>query len=139
MSDDPKGLYRKYLVQRLYDPSGKHENCDYFVLDWKHDEFAIPAATAYANACEGKFPGLARDLRRRIGQAIAQRAPTVLLPNACKAYDFRCVDRAWHDENHAPYLATRAATSAEEKPEPKEPTAGNGSQFPPPRTTGGGR
>jgi hypothetical protein len=75
MSDDEtKGLYRKYIVRRTDGSSesrGKHENCDYFVLDWVHDPFAIPAALAYANACEAKYPELAADLHKRIKQASA--------------------------------------------------------------------
>ncbi len=43
----------------------KHEHCEYFVLDWVHDPFAIPAALAYAAACEEEYPVLAADLRRR--------------------------------------------------------------------------
>ena len=73
MSDEQRGLYRKYTVTRINDTAGKHDDCDYFVLDWTHDEFAIPAARAYAAACEAKFPGLARDLRDRIGQEIARQ------------------------------------------------------------------
>ena len=42
----------------------KHERCAYFVLDWHHDPFAVPAALAYATACEAKYPELADDLRR---------------------------------------------------------------------------
>jgi len=39
MSDDSKrGLYRKYAVERLHDPLGRHHACDYFVLDLVHDE-----------------------------------------------------------------------------------------------------
>ncbi len=37
----------------------------YFVLDWAHDPFAIPAARAYADACEAKYPALSADLRAR--------------------------------------------------------------------------
>lgn len=73
MSDTDKGIYRKYRVQRLGDKLKKHRFCDYFVLDWTHDEFAIPAARAYADACESKFPELAADLRLRIGREIARK------------------------------------------------------------------
>jgi hypothetical protein len=62
------GVYRKFVVERAdgsSKPGGKHERCDYFVLDWKHDPFAIPAARAYADACEAKYPALAADLRAR--------------------------------------------------------------------------
>lgn len=75
MSDKAKGLYEKYLVMRHDGSSrdgGKHHGCDYFVLDWTHDRFAIPAALAYADACEAEFPELARDLRAR-----SLKTPTV--------------------------------------------------------------
>jgi hypothetical protein len=63
---DP-GIYRKYIVHRTDktdEPGGKHEWCTYFVLDWTHDPFAVPAALAYAKACEATHPALASDLRK---------------------------------------------------------------------------
>lgn len=70
---DPKdGLYRKFTVTRTDGSSRsgkKHEFCDYFVLDWTHDPFAIPAARAYADACEAVLPELAADLRARADAA----------------------------------------------------------------------
>lgn len=62
---DP-GLYRKFRVERVDGSSGdggKHQTCTYLVLDWRHDPFAVPAARAYADACEATYPELARDLR----------------------------------------------------------------------------
>jgi len=73
---DP-GIYRKFRVERMdgsSGPGGKHEACSYFVLDWKHDPFAVPAARAYAVACEGEFPSLADNLRSRADDAAAQWA-----------------------------------------------------------------
>ena len=61
--DEKRGLYRKYRVERVSDPTGKHAGCEYYVLDWKHDPYAIPAALAYADACVAKFPVLAESLR----------------------------------------------------------------------------
>ena len=61
------GIYRKFLVSRTDGSSrvgGKHEQCAYFVLDWHHDPFAVPAARAYADACEATHPALASDLRK---------------------------------------------------------------------------
>ena len=61
------GIYRKFIVSRTDGSShvgGKHETCAYFVLDWQHDPFAVPAARAYADACEATHPALAADLRR---------------------------------------------------------------------------
>ena len=68
MSDEVKGLYNKFIVSRR-DGSPKHEDCTYFVLDWEHDPFTVPAAAAYADACEAKLPELAKDLRTRIATA----------------------------------------------------------------------
>lgn len=58
------GLYRKYSVQRLGDTAGRHENCNYFVLDVEHDPFARDALLAYIEACENTHPFLAEDLRK---------------------------------------------------------------------------
>lgn len=62
LSDEERGLYRKYYVRRLNDPTGKHKNCLYFVLDLTHDPYAIPAAQTYADACRGRYPILAEEL-----------------------------------------------------------------------------
>ena len=63
-TDTGRGLYRKYNVRRLNDPEGKHEGCNYFVLDLDHDPFAPTALRAYARSCQRKFPQLAEDLRQ---------------------------------------------------------------------------
>lgn len=66
------GLYKKFNVERSdgsSKPGGKHEFCDYFVLDWTHDPFSIPAARAYADACEKIYPELAAELRVRASKA----------------------------------------------------------------------
>ena len=53
---DNKGLYDKFHVSRTDgDPTGKHANCGYFVLDPAHD----PAAFAAANVLRS-----ANDLKR---------------------------------------------------------------------------
>lgn len=64
MSDETRGLYRKYRVTRLGDAEGKHDGCEFFVLDWHHDKFAVPAIRAYADACAKEFPVLAEELRK---------------------------------------------------------------------------
>lgn len=63
MSDHERGIYRKFRVERLNDPAGKHRDCRYYVLDLEHDAFAGPALRAYADACAAEFPALAADLR----------------------------------------------------------------------------
>ncbi len=74
-TDRERGLYHKYItvdgkVHRLKDPTGKHENCEYFVLDPKHDKFAVAGMQAYANACREEYPELAADLDKWVEQAI---------------------------------------------------------------------
>jgi len=59
----------KYKVERTDGSSvsgGKHESCEYFVLDLVHDKFSYQALKAYADACEAEYPLLARDLRSKI-------------------------------------------------------------------------
>ena len=65
------GLYFKYRVSRRDGSDGvggKHENCDYFVLDVSHDKHAIPAILAYAESCKEQMPALAADLKRMAGE-----------------------------------------------------------------------
>lgn len=66
--DTGQGLFQKFEVRRTdgsSEPGGKHEGCEYFVLDTDHDPHAAAALRAYAAACEGSHPLLARDLRER--------------------------------------------------------------------------
>ena len=54
MSDEYRGLYQKYQVRRTdgsSEPGGKHEDCQYFVLDMDHDPHAVAALEAYMNSC----------------------------------------------------------------------------------------
>lgn len=67
-----RGLYRKFEVRRV-DRSPKHDDCEYFVLDWEHDPFTVPAVLAYADACEAAEPALAKDLRYRAKAPIVAR------------------------------------------------------------------
>ena len=64
--DEKRGLYQKYQVTRLHDPSGKHRECEFYVLDLIHDGYARAALLAYAAACEDEFPKLARDLAAKL-------------------------------------------------------------------------
>lgn len=66
--DKSRGLYNKFIVERTDGTSeagGKHEGCEYFVLDMNHDPFARAAIAAYADACEADHPLLAQDLRNK--------------------------------------------------------------------------
>lgn len=62
MSDQDRGLYSKYKVERIGDETGKHDGCWYFVLDPIHDKFASHALMAYAMACRDEYPVLSQDL-----------------------------------------------------------------------------
>jgi hypothetical protein len=67
--DKTRGLYRRYRVERTDGSSaagGKHEHCDYFVLDLSHDRFALNALIAYESVCRDDYPELARDLQEKI-------------------------------------------------------------------------
>lgn len=66
--DTGQGLFQKFEVRRTdgsSEPGGKHDGCEYFVLDTDHDPHAPAALAAYANRCEVTHPLLARDLRER--------------------------------------------------------------------------
>jgi len=63
--DPERGVYHKFWVRRTDGSSnsrGKHERCKYFVLDWDHDPFSVPAARAYAAACQSEYPEFSKDL-----------------------------------------------------------------------------
>lgn len=55
------GMLIKYDVKKIHDPEGKHDDCDYFVLDPVHDDVSLAVLAAYAEATEDEF--LAADLR----------------------------------------------------------------------------
>jgi hypothetical protein len=66
MDDKALGLYDKFIVERKDLSSvlgGKHEKCQYFVLDANCDPHAIPALLAYAESCKTDYPQLAVDVR----------------------------------------------------------------------------
>jgi hypothetical protein len=68
MDDKKRGLYEKFTVSRTdgtSEPGQKHECCEYFVLDIKHDPFAIRALRAYWSACLEEYPLLAADIKKR--------------------------------------------------------------------------
>jgi hypothetical protein len=64
------GVYHKFNVTRTdgsSEPGGKHQGCDYFVLDLTHDKFALPALRTYATACREEYPVLSRELMEKCG------------------------------------------------------------------------
>ena len=77
MGDPKRGLYDKFNVRRTdgsSEPGGKHEHCSYFVLDFSHDDHAIPALEAYAASCRTEYPLLAADLLKLVRGARMARA-----------------------------------------------------------------
>jgi hypothetical protein len=66
MSDSQRGLLTKYVVRRRVDPTGRHEDCWYFVLDIRHDGHARVALADYAHSCREDYPRLAADLTERL-------------------------------------------------------------------------
>ena len=69
--DRTRGLYSKYMVRRTdgsSGPGGKHEHCDFFVLDLVHDRHAVIALAAYAESCEADYPALYDDLQDRLAK-----------------------------------------------------------------------
>lgn len=63
-----QGIFHKFTVNRVDgsdQPGGKHEGCDYFVLDMDHDPHAKAALQAYAVACSQRHPQLSADLLAR--------------------------------------------------------------------------
>ena len=66
-TDQAKGLYAKYNVHRIADKTGKHDRCEYFVLDPRHDPIARMALRCYARwAWVRGFNQLARDIRAMV-------------------------------------------------------------------------
>lgn len=66
MNDKDRGVYNKYIVERVdgrHHKGEKHEGCKYFVLDLDHDPHAKAAMLAYADSCQAEYPLLAHDCR----------------------------------------------------------------------------
>lgn len=73
MGDKSRGLYPegKFIVRRQDgsdNTGGKHDGCNYFVLDITHDPHAVPAIHAYsASARRDGYDLLANDLDKLVG------------------------------------------------------------------------
>ena len=80
MGNKAEGMYSKFDVIRTdgtSGPGGKHENCDYLVLDLTHDPHARTAALAYADSCEPDgYVLLAGDIREMVAAAKEQTDAT---------------------------------------------------------------
>lgn len=65
---EKQGLFNKFSVRRTDGSDqigGKHQGCEYFVLDVKCDRFAKAALTAYADACKHDYLELSVNMRDR--------------------------------------------------------------------------
>jgi len=60
------GLYPKYQVQKIHDPENRHIDCEFFVLDLRHDPAARFAARGYATFISKENPELAKDIRNMV-------------------------------------------------------------------------
>lgn len=97
MNAREQGLYPKFNVTRTDGrdaPGEKHHGAEYFVLNMSTDPHAIPALSAYAEACREEYPALAADLSRTIGKKVLADSeyitvPDVTLPGGRFAPSFR--------------------------------------------------
>ena len=72
-SDKKRGFYQKYDVNRSdgsSEPGGKHDGCEYFVLDVTHDPHARAAVLSYAISCRADYPLLADDIEKNVNQGV---------------------------------------------------------------------
>ncbi len=83
-ADTERGLYRKYNVERLGGTPGKHDECEYFVLDLMHDIHAREALRAYAASCRAEYPELAASLDEMVNRTV-----TILTDNLVRYLDNR--------------------------------------------------
>ena len=125
LPDEQRGFYRKYHVERLNDPTGKHSDCMYFVLDERHDKFAGAALRAYAAACAGEFPQLAKDLLDRHGLPGQSETRRHLDQLAETIRDLPSVQREWLLEPYRRSLR-EALTAAEQLRKAEAQPAGTG-------------
>jgi len=66
MEDKRNKLQQKYYVERIDGrdlSGGDRTDSKYFVLDYVHDPYSIPALEAYAYACYKDFPNLSGEIR----------------------------------------------------------------------------
>lgn len=90
---EQQGLFRKFIVTRTdgsSEPGGKHEHCEYFVLDVDHDPHAAAALAAYADAVERTHPELAADMRQRYALAQRQQVPPLSEDEVRRLWDKAC-------------------------------------------------
>lgn len=119
---EQQGLFRKFIVTRTdgsSEPGGKHEHCEYFVLDVDHDPHAPAALAAYADKCQATHPELAADMRRRYGLAQRQQVPEARMRETLE-FIAQHFSSDWPERCQSHVLAARhcltAAPSAQAEP-----------------------
>ncbi len=79
MEDKRNKLQQKYYVDRIDGrdrAGGDRIDSKYFVLDYIHDPYSIPALEAYALACYEDFPNLSAEIRALVaGLKSGQQTP----------------------------------------------------------------
>lgn len=73
---EQQGMFQKFYVTRTdgsSEPGGKHEHCNYFVLDLVHDKHAPDAMRAYATACASTHPILSAEIFKQFGEDETQK------------------------------------------------------------------
>jgi hypothetical protein len=100
-TDEKKtGIYKKFNVSRVdHSSQEKHKDCQYFVLDWNHDPYSIPAARAYAEACQKEYLELAINLREfadyyeEVHQKKKQKLKIMIDDRLIQEYDFPLITK----------------------------------------------
>lgn len=71
MEDKRNKLQQKYYVERIDGrdrAGGDRVDSKYFVLDYVHDPYSLPALEAYAQACFKDYPNLSEEIRALVQQ-----------------------------------------------------------------------
>jgi hypothetical protein len=77
MEDKRNKLQQKYYVDRIDGrdlAGGDRVDSRYFVLDYVHDPYSIPALETYAQACSRDFPNLSEELRALVAELKGKQA-----------------------------------------------------------------
>lgn len=125
-----QGLYRKYEVLRTDGsdgPGGKHERCEYFVLDVTHDPHAAAALNAYQQSVAATHPALAADMRERYDLKPTSEECEVRL------WDSQWVNIVNHDNCYRDYDIEDAVAKAVRLTEEAMARNARDGSYPPPR------
>jgi hypothetical protein len=76
MEDKRNKLQQKYYVDRIDGrdlAGGDRVDSKYFVLDYIHDPYSIPALEAYAFACYKDSPNLSEEIRALVAKLRSEK------------------------------------------------------------------